>query len=198
MQPVITIDNFLPDPAAHRAMALAQPYYSLRAPDGGTYRCINVRPTDELKTQIQAAVGKPVEIDYTFFRYALYTDKLNHLIHADNGLSPYGCVLYMNEADQIVPGSGTAFYKHKRLGYEKAPTHEEVKRAGKSPKRVWNTLEESWNDPSAWQQTGMIEMVFNRAIIFDTTCFHSRLPLEAFGNTLEDARLIEVSFFRTL
>lgn len=196
MQPVITIDDFLQDPDDHRSRALNLPYYSLRAPDGGTYRNISVRPTDELKTHIQTAIKKKVDVDYTFFRYALYTDKLNHLIHADNGLSPYGCVLYMNQADQIVPGSGTAFYRHKKLGYEKAPTEQEVRAAGKSPKRVWTELEKSWNDPDAWEQTGMVEMVFNRAIIFDTTCFHSRLPLEAFGNSLEDARLIEVSFFR--
>lgn len=139
---------------------------------------------------------KKAEIDYTFFRYALYATPLNHLIHADSGLSPFGCVLYLNEESQIVPGSGTAFYRHKKLGYEKVPTEEEIRRVGKSPKRVWNILEESWNDPDAWEQIGMKEMVFNRAIIFDTTCFHSRLPLEAFGNTLEDARLIEVSFFR--
>lgn len=196
MVPVTIVDDFLPDPKAHRALALSLPYYSIRAPDGGTYRCLHVRPSDELKPQIEAAIKRPINCDYTFFRYATYGLPLCHLIHADSGLSPFGCVLYLNEADQIVPGSGTAFYRHKKLGFEKMPTEEEVRKAGKSPKRVWETLEASWNDPDAWEQTGQSEMAFNRAIIFDTTSFHSRLPLDAFGSTLEDARLIEVSFFR--
>lgn len=192
----IVIDNFLPDPKAHREMALKQTFYSVRGPDGGTYRCINVRPTEELKPQIEAAIGRAAEMDYTFLRYACYGMPLNHLIHADSGLSPFGCVLYLNEADQIAPNSGTAFYRHRKLGYEKVPTEVEVRAAGKSPKRVWNILEDSWGDVDAWEQISMVEMVFNRAIIFDTTRFHSRLPLDAFGMTLEDARLIQVSFFR--
>lgn len=192
----LVIDNFLPDPVAHRKLALSLPFYSIRAPDNGIYRCIHVRPTDELKPQIEKAIGRKAEIDYTFFRYATYGLPLNHLVHADSGLSPFGCVLYLNEADQIVPGSGTAFYRHKKLGYEKMPTEEEVRKAGKSPKRVWDTLEASWNEPDAWEQISMVPMIFNRAIVFDTTRFHSRLPLDAFGNTLEDARLIQVSFFQ--
>lgn len=192
----LVIDNFLDDPVAHRKLALSLPYYSIRAPDNGIYRCIHVRPTDELKPQIEKAIGRKAEIDYTFFRYATYGLPLNHLVHADSGLSPFGLVLYLNEADQIVPGSGTAFYRHKKLGFEKMPTEEEVRRAGKSPKRVWETLEASWNEPDAWEQIGMTDMIFNRAIVFDTTRFHSRLPLDAFGSALEDARLIQVSFFR--
>lgn len=191
----IVVDDFLEDPKAHRALALTLPYYAIKAPDGGVYRCLHVRPTDELKPQIEKAIGRKANIDYTFFRYGLYASTLGHLIHADSGLSPYGCVLYLNEPDQIVPGSGTAFWRHKKLGYEKVPTIEEVRASGKSPKRVWDILEDSWNDESAWEQTSMVEMSFGRATIFDTTRFHSRMPLQGFGNCLADARLIEVSFF---
>lgn len=193
--PHLLVDNFLNDPDAYRAKALTQEFYDIKGPDGGVYKNISVRPTKEHKEKIEAAIGRPIEQDYSFLRYALYGTPLNHLIHADSGLAPFACVLYLNPEDQIPEGSGTGFYTHKKLKYDRVPTEHDVRAAGKSPKRVWETLEDSWNDVDAWKETGRVDMKWNRAVIFETTYFHSRLPLDAFGNTLEDARLIFVSFF---
>lgn len=192
------IDGFLADPDTYRAKALTQEFYCIKGPDGGVYKNISVRPTTEHKAEIEKALGKPIDQDYSFLRYALYGTPLNHLIHADSGLSPYACVLYLNPDDQIPEGSGTGFYQHRTLKYEFVPTEQEVRASGRSPKRVWSTLEESWNDQNRWKETGRVDMKYNRAVIFPTIWFHSRLPLDAFGNSLEDARLIFVSFFKTL
>lgn len=189
-------DNFLDDPDAYRAFALKQDFYTISGPDGGSYRCISVRKTEEHKAKLEAAVGRPVDQCYSFLRYASYGMGLNHAVHADSGLAPWACVLYLNTPDQIVEGSGTGFYQHKTLKIEKVPTAEEVRAQGRSPKRVWDTLEDSWNDVNRWKETGRVEMKFNRAVIFPTIYFHSRLPIDAFGNSLEDARLIFVSFFK--
>ena len=78
------------------------------------------------------------------------------------------------------------------------PDDIDIRKLGKSPKRVWETLEASWGDADAWRETGRVEMRYNRAVIFPTTWFHSRLPLDAFGQTLEDCRLIFVSFFNVV
>jgi len=190
------VDNFLADPDSYRAKALTQEFYEIRGPDGGIYKNISVRPTKEHKAEIEAAIGRPIEQDYSFLRYAIYGTPLNHLIHADSGLAPFACVLYLNTDDQIPEGSGTAFYQHRKLKYEQVPSVEQVRAAGKSPKRVWEILEASWGDVDAWKETCRVPMKYNRAVIFETTNFHSRLPLDAFGNTLEDSRLIFVSFFR--
>lgn len=195
MAPHQIVDNFLADPDAYRAKALKQEYYCIKGPDGGVYKNISMRPTTEHKDEIEKALGRKIEQDYTFLRYAKYGTPLNHLLHADSGLAAYACVLYLNTNDQIPEGSGTGFYLHKKLKYERVPSVEEVRAAGKSPKRVWDTLEASWNDVDAWKETGRVEMKYNRAVIFPTVWFHSRLPLDAFGMTLEDARLIFVSFF---
>lgn len=189
------VDNFLSDPDSYRAKALQQEYYTIKGPDGGVYRNISMRPTTEHKSEIEKALGKSVEQDYTFLRHAKYATPLNHLIHADSGLAAYACVLYLNPNDQIPEGSGTAFYLHKKLKMERVHDGHEIKSVGKSPKRVWEILEDSWGDVDAWKETARVEMKYNRAVIFPTVWFHSRLPLDAFGNTLEDARLIFVSFF---
>lgn len=197
LPPHTVVDNFLDDPDAYRAEALKLPYYEIRGPDGGVYKNISVRPTTEHKEKIEAALGRTVRQDYSFCRYALYGTPLNHLIHADSGLSPYACVLYLNPEDQIPPGSGTAFYEHRKLKITKVPTEEEVRAVGKSPRRIMGELEASWGDATRWRETGRIPMKYNRAIFFETTYFHSRLPLDAFGMTMDDARLIFVSFFRS-
>lgn len=194
----LIVDSFLDDSDAYRALALALPYYEIRAPDSGVYKNISVRPTGEHKDKIEAALGKKISQDYSFCRFALYGTPLNHLYHADSGLSPYAAVLYLNPEDTIPKGSGTAFYEHKSLKMTKVPTAEEVRAKGKSPKRVWNTLEESWNDPDKWREVERAEMKYNRAIFFETTRFHSRLPIDAFGTDMATARLIFVSFFNVL
>lgn len=195
----LVVDNFLDDPDAYRAKALGLEYYTVKGQaDGGIYKNISVRPTTEHKEKIEAAIGRKIDQDYSFCRYGLYGSCLGALIHADSGLSPFACVTYLNTPDQIPEGSGTAFYQHRKLKIEKVPTVEEVRAAGKSPKRVWETLDSSWNTADAWKEISRVEMKYNRAIFFETDRFHSRLPLDGFGMTLEDARLIFVSFFKAL
>jgi hypothetical protein len=196
MAPHQIVDGFLEAPGAYRLKALTSEFYDIKGPDGGVYKNIHVRPTTEHKANIEAAIGRPIEQDYSFLRYAVAGTPLNHLIHADSGLAPFACVLYLNPDDQIPEGSGTGFYQHKKLGYQRVPTEHEVRSQGKSPKRVWETLEASWNDATAWTETGRVQMKYNRAVIFETTNFHSRLPWAAFGSCIGDARLIFVSFFR--
>lgn len=189
------VDNFLPDPDAYRAKALALEFYTMRGPDGATYKNISVRPTSEHKELIEAAIGKKVAQDYSFLRYAQYGVPTNHLIHADSGYSEYALVLYLNPDDQIPEGSGTAFYEHKALKFQSVPSEEEIRKVGKSPKRVWEKLESSWGDADQWRETGRVEMKFNRAVIYPTKWFHARLPHDSFGIDFQNARLIFGSFF---
>lgn len=195
----LVVDNFLDDPDAYREAALKRDYYTVKGQaDGGEYRCISVVKTTEHKEKIESAIGRKIDPDYAFCRYGLYGSSLNNLIHADSGISPYACVVYLNPADTIPEGSGTAFYLHKKLKLEKVPTVEEVRAAGKSPKRVWETLDSSWNDADAWREVSRVDMKYNRAIFFETDRFHSRLPLDGFGTDMATARLIFVSFFKVL
>lgn len=195
----LIVDNFLDDPQSYRDMALKLPYYTVKGQgDGGEYKNISVRPTTEHKEKIEAAIGKKIDQDYSFCRFALYGTLLNAMYHADSGLSPYAAVLYLNPPDTIPEGSGTAFYEHTGLKMTEVPTEQEVRAKGKSPKRVMKTLEESWNDPNRWREVERTEMAWNRMIFFKTTRFHSRLPVDAFGMDMATARLIFVSFFNVL
>lgn len=187
------VDDFLSDPVSFRAEAIACPFYQIDGPDGGHYHNISMRPTHEFQGQVEKAIGRPIRPSYAFLRYATKGTKLNHLIHADNGLAEFGCVLYLNTPDQCA--GGTAFYRHKTLGWDRVMLADECRRLGKSPKRAWEILEKSWNDAGQWEQTGGCPMKFNRAVIFPTRFFHSRLPLDGFGTDMNDARLVYVLFF---
>lgn len=193
--PHIIIDDFLPDPDTYRAEVLKLPYCEIRGPDGVVYRNICVRPTTEHKEKIEDAIGKTINQRYSFLRYAIYASTCENPFHADGIYGEYAGLLYLNTPDQIVPGSGTSFYRHRKLGMEKMLTAEEIRAKGKSPKRVFSELGKSWSDESAWKRTAHVDMKFNRFVAYPGDYFHARQPFQAFGNTIEDARLIFCTFF---
>lgn len=186
-----TLDNFLPDPAAYREMALAQPFYSVKGPDKEYYHGISVRPTDELQPLLSGKLGKKVSLDYCLLRQNNGDDV--HRIHADSAYSDYAFVLFLNPPEQCQ--GGTAFWRHKQYGFSAWPTEREIRLKGKSPVRVFRQLQTEWQDLSKWEQLHLAEMKWNRCICYPTKDFHSRWPLEGFGTEKENSRLIAIGFF---
>lgn len=195
-QPFLVVDDFLPDPEKVRDDFKSLEFYDMRGPDRELYKRINVRNPREFNGLIEKAVGRPVEQDYSIARLNYAGENPNNAIHSDNGYSEFAAVLYLSRPEDCK--GGTAFWRHKHTGFPGWPTDKEVRRIGKSPTRVWDQIMATWNEPDAWEQTGLAEMKFGRAIFYPTKSFHSRWPFEAFGTTPEDGRLIWCSFFRGL
>jgi hypothetical protein len=188
-----TLDDFLPDPLAFREQALKEKFYDIRGPDGEMYRNIHVRPSDELAGLMSERLGKTVRCGYSLLRVNFAGDLPNHAIHTDNGYDRFAAILYLSRPADCV--GGTAFWKHKQYGWTNWPDAAAMRRTCKKPEKIVAQLQCEANTDSAWEQTHLAEMKFNRMIVYPTDQFHSRFPFSAFGTTMEDARLIWVSFF---
>lgn len=176
----LVIDNFFPDFNRVLTHARTSEFYDWLGPDGEVYKRVNLCRVPTLGDTLQRMVGN-VEILGAGYRLN-YKDELpNHLIHTDVGWGTHALVVYLN-----APNSGTAFWKHKELGIESLdiPTVEVVEK-----------LELDWEHPSKWEQTAFIEGKPNRAVIYNSSWFHSRFPFQAAGETPEDGRLVVVAFF---
>jgi len=188
-----TLDDFLPEPLKYREEACKQPYYEIRGPDGVSYRNINVRPSEEFAELLSARLGKKVKCGYSLLRVNYAGELPNHAVHTDNGYDDFAAVLYLSRPEDCV--GGTAFWKHKQYGWTHWPDEAAMRRTCKKPEKIISQLQRDANDESAWEQTYLAEMKFNRMIVYPTDQFHSRFPFPAFGFTPETARLIWVSFF---
>lgn len=191
-----TWDDFLPDPVGYREQALKQPFYDIRGPDLETYKNINVRPSDEFAGLLSARLGKDVKCGYSLLRVNFDGQMPNNAVHTDSGYDQFAVILYLNRPEDCK--GGTAFWRHKKYGWTHWPTDEQVRRTCRKANKIGDQLRGDANNPDAWELVHVAEMKFNRMIAFPTNTWHSRWPWPAFGKTMEDARLIWVSFFSVI
>lgn len=174
------IDNFHPDPGAIRAAGLAADYIDWPAPDGEVYKRVWIGEIPGLRDCIEAHMG-PVEMLAMGFRLNFAGEMPNAAIHSDLGWGTHALVLYLCDG----PG-GTAFWRHKATGHESVEFGQQD---------VLDSVKADWNTPSAWEPRRLVELKFNRGLIYPGSLFHSRFPFEAFGTGADDGRLIAVAFF---
>lgn len=188
---VQTLDDFIPDPEKFREYALSLHYYTIRGPDGERYTNVHVFPSDLLEATMSNRLGRKVTVDHNLFRLNPTGD--NHRIHADIAHSDYAFVLYLNPPEQC--RGGTAFWRYRKFGWTDFPSAEQIKSMGKSPARVCEEIMANHKDLSKWDQVHLCEMKFNRMICYPTRHFHSRWPLEGWGDAAAQSRLVAVGFF---
>lgn len=174
------IDNFLPDASAVRDHALVSPYIDWTGPDGEIYRRVCLTEVPGLREHIEAVIG-PVDMHGMGYRLNFGGELPNAAIHSDLGWGSHALVLHLSEGD-----GGTAFWRHKRTSAE---------RINPGDADLFEQVRSDWNDEGAWEQTHLIGMCFNRALIYESALFHSRYPFAAFGSCPDDGRLIAVAFF---
>ena len=188
-----TLDDFLPFPEMYRQQALDEKFYDIRGPDGELYKNINVRPSYEFEGLLSERLGRKVKCSYSLLRVNFDGEMPNNAVHSDNGYDQFAAVLYLNK-----PGDckgGTAFWTHKKYGWTKFPTLNQLRQTCKKPEKILNQLTADYNNGDAWKLDHVAEMKFNRMIVYPTQQWHSRYPWPAFGKTMEDARLIWITFF---
>lgn len=125
LQPVIVIDDFVPDPAALRATAEALAYQPMGRHYPGLRAQVAAADVDAFLTPVQELIaetfgfGGPARVISA--GYSIVTTRpadltpIQRLPHFD-GLEPARVALlhYLNGSDQ----GGTAFYRHRSTGYE--------------------------------------------------------------------------------
>ena len=141
---------------------------------------------------LSQAIGCVVFPNSTFFRIT-NKDTERAYIHSDRSSGNHTCVAYLSNHPEV---TGTAFWRHKRTGLAYMPTFEDQKAQG-----IFDELKADMvsGDPDKWEQVDFVRAVYNRALIFQAPLFHSRWPLEGFGEgDGENGRLVHVTHFYRL
>lgn len=181
---VAVIDDFHPNPEALLAMAAEAKWGNYRGHDGVEYKRVSVHKDPITQQQLEAYMGRPVDMLGMAFRLN-YEDELpNHAIHSDLGWGEWALVHYLSKDPPV--GNGTAFWQHRAAG---------VDRIDIGQVELLKAIEPDWDRLQQWRQVGMVHSAFNRAALYRSSLFHSRWPFEGYGSSLEDGRLISVAFF---
>jgi hypothetical protein len=166
-------DGIVPDPQAYRQMALAQAF---RAVDVGHAVFDGIAPAPETAAHAWlAAVYPTFTPTLSFFRKSPEGQEEPNFIHTDVDMGDATVILYLN--DPPADGDGTSFWRHRDCGARVGGLMSSA--AGK--------------DLSAWECWRTVDAAFNRAVLFQAGCFHSRAIRANYGQG-DAARLIQVVF----
>ncbi|MEG0883985.1 MAG: DUF6445 family protein, partial [Janthinobacterium sp.] len=203
------LDDFLPDPAAWRAQALAlafeqQRYAGQNYPGSQTAG----QPSQAIMERIATALGRPIRFispDNGSYRLSYADATARTDIHVDNetgnNFNFYAGVLYLNPPEQCQ--GGTTFWRHQPSGWYRRLPEADVKAGGyasfKDFQKRWlpNSKVQKFNDlqeqRDSWQALLEVPMRHNRLIVYKGHYFHS--ISNVFGDTPENGRLVQLFFF---
>lgn len=180
------VDNFLDDFPAFNRHARSVDYSGVVNPvDGVLYPDISTDIPDDVRADIQdklsAIMGYEVEIKTLFMRLTSKNTKgAPHQAHTDTVMGHFTLLLYMNDG----PG-GTSFVRHKETGMDSDPRND-------AEYAIWRR---DTNVPDAWEPYEMVSMRENRANIISSGLMHRAEPVNGFGESVEDGRLVLTAFF---
>lgn len=197
-QSLIVIDDFYPDLAKVRAMALGAPYEAPREEAGLPGRFAKaVLWTPEHEHFIGQLTGAPVKPVPTapngLFRLSPASDATRYKITLlpDAAIAWAGVIFLNNEVecrDGDRSREGLALWRHKASGLEAAPTDEqEAKRIGLHGEEDLVTFMGSVaTEERHWEKLISIPMRANRLVLFRPWAWHSHG--EIFGDAADPAR----------
>lgn len=185
-QTLIQVDDFAPDAAAVREAVIASEFRTQNGPDGYQYTGISEYPVPQWHALLSQAMDREVNIKLSCFRLNLERELPHSWVHSDEVCcAQWAGVLYLNAPKQCL--GGTAFWRHTGLGLEELPANES--------QSFYAMINREWRELTAWEQTALVAMRFNRFCAYPTSMFHSRYPFSGFGSTPQDGRLIWAVFF---
>lgn len=127
--------------------------------------------------------GSPVIAPVMFMRSTPQGTPCPHQVHSDASMGLYSMMLYLNR--QADCRGGTSFLSHIDTGIAFNPALDDFAQI----------VVNDQNDSSKWHARTLVEMIQNRAVIFDSSALHRAEPVGGFGSTPEDSRLVLTCFF---
>ncbi|HEV8500429.1 MAG TPA: hypothetical protein VGR63_02545 [Casimicrobiaceae bacterium] len=170
-------DDFLPDPARHRARALTLEYKTYAFPEA-TFHGIAIPPEGDVALALAGRFPGATPT-LSFFRKSPEGQTEPHFIHTDVDMGDWTALLYLNPDPPA--GDGTVFWEHVATG--------ERENAAPHLRSVEGRSAEGWKP---WRRTAAR---FNRMLLFPATYFHSRAIFANWGDG-DGARLTQVTFGR--
>lgn len=188
---LLQIDDFAPDVLDVRRQVIESEFTTEKGPDGCTYTGINKLQVPHWFELVSQAIEKPVIPRLSFFRLNLEGELPHSWVHSDDICARYAGLLYLNLPKQC--RGGTAFWRHTGLFIDSMPPVKDMEDG--NPEWFCSMMNREWKDLRFWEQSGFVEMAFNRFLSYPTSRFHSRYPFEGFGKTPADGRLVWVCFY---
>tara|TARA_R110002153_G_scaffold191269_1_gene344220 strand:+ start:330 stop:899 length:570 start_codon:yes stop_codon:yes gene_type:complete len=185
---VIVVNDFLNDFDIFRNHAISRNYDATTNPqDGIAYPDISLDIPEEIKAEITAKIaqklGGNVVYHYLFMRKSSQGVSVPNIVHSDHEMGQFSLMLYLNDLDDCL--GGTAFMSHKDTGMNTHPINQ----------KQLDILHADGNDIDKWQAQSVVQMMPNRAVLFDSKDLHCALPVGGFGSTNQDSRLVLTAFF---
>lgn len=183
------VDNFVDNFAGLRAHCDSLSYEGAVNPvDGILYPGISLDIPESVASEIASKISKEVGVELTghlmFIRMTDSDTVQPHHAHNDATMGDYGMLLYLNRSEHCT--GGTSFVRHIGTGMTGSPKDLEQE-------SIWKR---DTNTDDAWEVLDMVEMKPNRALIFDTRDMHRAEPVNGFGHSAEDGRLVLTCFAR--
>lgn len=155
--------------------------------DGVSYPLICADIPSHLRLSIFGAIAKhfaPPESPTIFMRRSPAGIHCPHQVHSDARMGTHSLMLYLNSEEDCE--GGTSFLSHIATGIGYAPENPQV----------IPIIEADQNNRDAWAVREMVDMLPNRAVIFDAERMHRAEPVGGFGDTPENTRVVLTCFFR--
>lgn len=194
---LIILDDFLTDPLAVRAQALALDYDP--AFKKGNYPGLlstAALPLPGLDAAVSARIGAKVQAapgtSHQHCRLILAGEKGRSGVHIDP--AAFSGILYLSLPEHC--RGGTDFYRHRATGLDRVPADlAAVRAAGFADHNdlVERVVNKDTFHAARWERVMRVPMRFNRLILFSPWLFHNAAP--GFGTTAENGRLVHLMFF---
>jgi hypothetical protein len=111
-------------------------------------------------------------------------------VHADTHAGSHTCILYLSKHEEK---HGTAFWRHKETGLISMPSPGDALASN-----IINDIQSG--DESKWEMLDLVYGEENRALVFKAPLFHSRYPIDNFGDRdhVYGGRLVWILHFNVM
>ena len=206
---LLVIDDFLDDPMAYRAQALALCAQQGRRSERLSFPGVQTppQPCEPLMRRVADALGRALKWDSTdhgALRISLAGDSARADVHVDSPTvdNIFGGVLTLSLPQHC--RGGTSFYRHRASGWERRPDAATLRAAGHDtfldfqrrhlrPNRMQPFAQWLRERDEAWEWLFEVPMRFNRLIVFRSDFFHA--ITELFGDQPDNGRLVQLLHF---
>lgn len=181
MTPIV-VDDVLPDPQAYRTACLAQSFRTHELAEGVAFHGIGPQPDRSLPDWIEAHYPT-LRVVTSLTRLSPLGQSCPNFVHTDVDMGDVTGIFYLNPDPP--PEDGTQFYRHRETGRDVSVATDAIDR-----------IEEgfAWRDLANWTRMSIVPARFNRLVLFPAGAYHSRAIVENYGDTDEQARLIQICF----
>lgn len=174
---ILVFDDVLPDPAAYRQQALAQPFGDVTV-GAATFHGIAPAPDRQLLDWMTDRFGDCGTVT-TFCRLSPAGQPEPNFIHTDCDMGAWTAICYLTA--EPAEGDGTTFWRDRQT--------DQIESTSSAATEAL-----TWRDRVRWEPWHTVAAKPNRIVIFPATYYHSRALYDNYGDTPDQARLIQVLF----